>query len=352
MFCQHALQGLVRRSDLSVSAFAVTWRGRGLLRDYAPPGVRVLDRPMPARPLHMAWSHGRIPPIEWWIGNVDVVHGTRFVVPPTRAAARVVTVHDLWAVRFPELCDDYSRNFPRFVRRAVADGVWVHTPSQHVAAEVIELLGAPPDRVRAVHHGIPDLEPAREGVLTPEVLGSPYVLALGTVEPRKGLVELVQAFDTVAGEVPEVRLVVAGAQGWRMEAFESAIAASHHRGRIVRLGYLDEARRGALLRGATVYAYPSLYEGFGFPPLEAMLAGVPVLTTTGGALPEVVGDAAVSVEPGDVDALAGGLHALLTDDGARRTLIDRGKLRASQFSWEATAEGLARLYRDACDDHP
>jgi glycosyltransferase involved in cell wall biosynthesis len=318
---------------------------------------------MPARPVHRAWRLTSLPPIEWFTGRVDVVHGTNFIVPPARRAARVLTVHDLTTVRFPEMCDDYTQTFPPLVRRAIRQGAWVHTPSAFVREEVIELLGAAPERVRAVHHGVPPVDSCGagsvEGAGSVDAVGSvegagsgpvpdgPYVLALGTVEPRKDLATLVRAFDHVADRHRDLSLVVAGRAGWGTERFEAAVAASPWRDRLVRLGYVSEAHRSCLLRGATLFAFPSVYEGFGFPPLEAMAAGVPVVTTTAGALPEVVGDGAELVEPGDADALAAAIDRLLVDDGARADLMARGHKRITAFSWKECAAGLAALYRDA-----
>jgi glycosyltransferase involved in cell wall biosynthesis len=352
VFCEWALACLAGRPELEMSAFAVSWRRRGGIRPHLPEGVRVVDRAMPARPLHRAWGVSRMPPVEWWTGPEDVVHGTNFVVPPTRRAARVVTVHDLTPVRFPEMCDDYTRTFPRLVRRALAEGAWVHTPSRFVAAEVVELLGARPERVVAVHHGIP-LDPCEgttAGALPPPARGAPYVLALGTVEPRKDLPTLVRAFDLMAGDVPGLRLVVAGPEGWGEEAFSQAVQRAAHRDRVVRLGWVGGEERAALLRHAAVYVYPSLYEGFGFPPLEAMVAGVPVVTTTAGALPEVVGDGAEMVEPGDAEALAGAVGLLVTDAAARDKAVARGRAHAAGFGWDRTAAGLSDLYWRAATD--
>ena len=353
VFCEWALACLARREELEMSAFAVSWRRRGGIRPHLPAGVRMVDRPMPARPLHRAWGVGTLPPVEWWTGPEDVVHGTNFVVPPTRRAARVVTVHDLTPVRFPEMCDDYTRTYPHLVRRALAQGAWVHTPSRFVAAEVVELLGARPERVVAVHHGIP-LDPCAAppppGALPEPARGAPYLLALGTVEPRKDIPTLVRAFDAVAGQVPDLRLVVAGPEGWGETAYYEAVRRAAHRDRIVRLGWVGGDQRSALLRHATVYVYPSLYEGFGFPPLEAMVAGVPVVTTTAGALPEVVGDGAELVAPGDADALAAAVLVLATDPPARERAVARGRAHTARFGWERTAAGLSDLYRRAAAD--
>jgi len=353
-FCAGALGGLASLTSVEVSAFAVSWRRRHELTALVPTGVSVRQRAMPARPLHAAWSRTSQPPVEWFIGRQDVVHGTNFVVPPTRAAARVVTVHDLTVLLYPELCDPPTLLFPELIARAVAEGAWVHTPSRFVADQVVEAFAIPPDRVRAVHHGIP-LAPPDSGMAAPPSIRLPggcrrYVLAVGTVEPRKDYPLLVRAFDQIASAHPDVALVVVGQDGWGAERFGAAVASSPWRARIVRAGYLDDRGLDAVLRHAAVLAYPSRYEGFGFPPLQAMAAGVPVVTTRAGALPEVVGDGALLVEPGDRDGLAGSLDQLLRGGAAAEELVARGFERSRIFTWEACADGLVRLYGDARDD--
>jgi len=363
VFCAGALAGLAERGDLRLSAFAVSWRRRQGIDGRVPVGVSTVQRPMPARPLHAAWSHLSVPPLEWFVGDVDVVHGSNFVVPPTRHAARVVTVHDLTVSLYPELCDGPTLAYPRLIRRAVAEGAWVHTPSAYVAAEVVAELGVDPARVRAVHHGVPRLPGpagptpvsqvgaggARGPVTLPPGCGR-YVLAVGTIEPRKDYPLLVRSFAAVAAAHPDVALVVVGGDGWGSEAFAAAVVASAVRERIVRPGYLDDAGLGAALRGAAVLAYPSKYEGFGFPPLQAMAEGVPVVATAGGAVPEVVGDGAWLVDPGDADALSERLVRALDGGEDVDALVARGRLRSAGFSWDRCADGLAALYRDAAAD--
>jgi glycosyltransferase involved in cell wall biosynthesis len=342
-FVEGLLGQLATRDDLDLLAYGLTWKGRKQLPSEVPAGVRVTRAPMPAAPLLRAWSRVDGPTAEWWTGAVDVVHGTNFVVPPTRRAAAVVSVHDLTAVRFPELCTPTARQYPELIRRAIRSGAWVQTASAFVEAEIIDLLGADPDRVRAIHYGLTVGTAAAE-LPAP---GPPTILALGTIEPRKDLPLLVAAFDAVAADHPDVRLVVAGADGWGAGAFHAAVAAAHHGERIQRLGWVSEEQRNELLRQATVFAYPSVYEGFGFPPLEAMAAGIPVVSTATGSLPEVLGDGASMVPPGDRDALAAALTSLLTDEAARATLITRGRQRAAAFGWPRMAAAMVDLYQHA-----
>ena len=173
------------------------------------------------------------------------------------------------------------------------------------------------------------------------------MLAMGTVEPRKDLPLLVAAFDTIAAADPELRLVLAGPDGWGAAALTAAIDRAVHRRRIRRLGWVDDDARWALVRGASVVAYPSRYEGFGLVPLDAMSVGTPVVATAVGAIPEVAGDCALLVEPGEVDALAEALTRVLHDEALAARLVVSGHERVAGFTWSSTVEGLVGLYARA-----
>jgi glycosyltransferase involved in cell wall biosynthesis len=351
VFATEIVERLARRDDVELTAFAVTWRGRGRLAELVPPGVAVVDRPMPARPLRELWKRTDLPRVDAWLGRGhDVVWGPNFVVPPTRAAA-LVTVHDLTPVRFPQLANAATLAYPPLIRRAIARGAWIHTPSEFVRDEVVAELGAPPERVVAIHHGVRATAPATdpEGADAGRRLagGDRYVLAVGTVEPRKDLPGLVAAFDELAGEdgLGDLRLVIAGPDGWGADALTATVAAARHRDRVVRLGWVSEEDRQALLRGAAAYCFPSVYEGFGLPPLEAMSAGVPVVATRAGAVPEVCRDGADLVPVGDTAALSEALRRVLTDAAHRDALVTRGRTVAAGYRWDNAAEAFADLFR-------
>jgi glycosyltransferase involved in cell wall biosynthesis len=334
---------LARRPDLEVIAYGLTLRGRKDLAAAVPPGVHAASRTFPARLVRQLWLRTEFPRVERWTGRIDVVHATNYVGPPTKAG-EVVSVYDLGFVRYPEFVAADSLDYPELLRRAVRRGAWFHTTSDFVRDEVIETFSVPPERVVRVYPGIPPIQ-GGNAARGRELAGvNRFVLAVGTIEPRKNLPTLVRAFDALAADDPEVMLVVAGQRGWGADAFDAAVAAAHHRDRIRAPGYVSADDRRDLLAGASVLAYPSHYEGFGFPPLEAMAAGVPVVTTHAGAVAEVVGDAALLVDADDVDALAGALATVLTDAGVRRVLVERGRERHRAFSWEQTVDQLLDLY--------
>lgn len=349
-FTQEVLTEAGRRPDLDVSAFAITARGRGRLSDLVPAGVHAAEQrmPLPARPLRTMWCRGDHPRIDGLIGRPQVVHGPNFVVPPTKAGA-VVTIHDLTYLRFPEMCTRDVLQYRQLVPRALGRGALVHTVSEFVRQEVLDQYRIDPDRVVAIHNGATRGEVGDAGAGRADVGAERYLLALGTVEPRKDLPGLVRAFAGVAAVDPDVRLVIAGADGWGAEALTEAIRVAAHRDRVVRTGWIADSRRADLLAGAVALVQPSAYEGFGLPVLEAMAAGTPVVATDVGAIPEVAGGAARLVPGGDPDALGQALLAVTGDEDLQGDLRRRGLERATQFSWATCVEGLTGLWRRAAD---
>ena len=344
VFTAEVLRALAARPDIEVSAFNTIWRGRGRgwLPSDAADGVHEVPGRIPTGAVRWLWDRVSVPRLEWFAGRVDVVHGPNYRVPPTSRAAAVVSVHDVSFEREPPIGGPGAAAHRRSVRAAVRAGAWVHTDSEHVASEVRDIYRIEPHRVVVVPLGV-RLPPAGPHPAP----GSPYVLALGSADRRKDLTTLVAAFDALASEHRDLRLVHAGPDGDASDDLAGAIDRSPHRDRIERLGWVDDGARAALIEQAAAVAYPSLYEGFGLVPLEAMSAGRPVVTTRAPAIPEAAGDAAVYVDAGDADALAGSLQQVLTDRELAADLGARGRARAAGYTWERTADGLVELYRRA-----
>ena len=314
-----------------------------------PDGVRSVRAP--TRALLAAWSRAEHPSLDRWLAGADVVHATNFVTGPSRRPT-LTTINDIGFVLEPSTADSVVAAFIPVLRRALARGAHVHVTTRQVGNEVDEHFGPglqAAGRITVIPFGIPSLGAA--GPLPPdlgEFVGDDrYVLAIGRAERRKNLPMLVRAFGLVAAEQPDLRLVLAGPDGPDSAAVRAAVAGlpGHLDGRVYLAGPVSSPVRRTLLEGALLLAYPSIYEGFGFPPLEAMAAGVPVLASRAAAVVEVAGPAAQLADPADVNDLASGLQRLVLDDRRRIELIDAGRRHASSFSWQATASGLTALYR-------
>jgi glycosyltransferase involved in cell wall biosynthesis len=332
--------------------YALSLRAR-MLRADAPPETRFV--PWPARVLLRTWARSDVPRIDHWLRPAAVIHATNYLAPPSRLPT-LVSVYDCTFVRFPELCTPEVRAMVPIVRRAIARGVTIHTSSEFVADEIEELFGRGlrgAGRLVVIPLGLPALgtEARMPPAVAAAVGGAPFVLAVSTLEPRKNLPSLVGAFGVLAGTHPDLRLVIAGRDGPARPAIDDAIARLPRtaRERVVLAGHVDDAGRRALLDAASVLAYPSIYEGFGFPLLEAMSADVPVVAARAGSIPEVAGDAALLVTPGDDLALAAAIGRVLGESATRATLIARGRDRLSRFSWERTARELAACYRQLAE---
>jgi glycosyltransferase involved in cell wall biosynthesis len=328
-----------------VVAYGLTLRGRKDLAAVVPPGVRAASRTFPARLVRQSWLRMEYPRVERWTGPIDVVHATNYVGPPTKAG-EVVSVYDLGFVRYPEFVAADSLDYPELLRRAVRRGAWIHTTSDFVRDEVIETFSVPPERVVRIYPGIPPIE-GGDAARGRALAGSDrYVLAVGTIEPRKNYPRLVAAYRQLRGRLGAAApdLVVVGRTGW---AYGDALDLLRETPGIRLVGHAADAELLALYRHAIALAFPSLYEGFGLPLVEAMREGTPALVGSRGALPEVAAGAALEVEAADVDSIAEGLQRLVEDVRLRTRLAGRGRRRAAAFTWQKSAAAALRVLREA-----
>lgn len=335
-FVEALMPALEARGDVELAPYVLSRRAHEI-----PEGVRRIL--MPARVAVKVWGRGG-PSLTSLLPRADVIHGTNQIAPP--GSHTVITVHDCSFVTAREMCTPTVAAFGPVVRRVAAAGGWIHTPSEHVAVEARALFET--DRVVAVPHGAPDL-PAID-----TSAGARSIVAVGTLEPRKNLVRLVHAFASIATHDREVTLVLAGGEGRDADRVRAAVSALEPavRARVTITGWLSEVERTRVIASARLLAYPSLDEGFGLPMVEAWQLGVPVVAARAGALPEVAGDAAMLVDPLDVDALAGALEQMLDDDAARASVLAKGRTRVTRFSWKAAAEGIVAIYGRAMQDRP
>jgi glycosyltransferase involved in cell wall biosynthesis len=315
-----------------IVAFAPTsLKGPDRIRS-ALDGVEVPTRlwPLPAsHALRTAWSRLGHPGAEWMLGRFDALLFTDWMYPPQRGGLRSTVIHDLVPLHHPELVTARTRSMhTRKYENAARTCDVIFTNSGYTADDVAATLGIGADRLVVAHPGV---EPWHVPEGPRADLGRPYVLGIGTLEPRKNLARLVEAWRSLGGELA---LALAGGAGWGAQKGLDDPG-------IVRLGYVSDAEVARLYRGAAVYVYPSLFEGFGMPIVEAMACGVPVVASSHPSMDEACGDAAVRVDPLDPAAIAAGIRDALE---RRDELARAGLEHASRFDWRSTGESMLRAY--------
>lgn len=305
------------------------------------------------RPARLVWEQTRAARLTRSLG-IDVWHGPHYTMPLRLGVPAVVTVHDLTFFEHPEWHERGKVAYFRpMIRAAVRRAAVVIAVSEDTAVR-LRRHALPSGPIVVAPHGVdhtrftPRADAADDdAVLSVHGIRAPFIAFTGTIEPRKGLPTLVDAFAQVAADDRRLRLVLAGGEGWGADQVRDAVAACGVPTRIVRPGYLPDAAVAPLFRRAAVVAYPSLAEGFGMNALEALACGAPLVTTTGSALDEVVGDAALTVSPGDADGLARALREAMRVDVAAR-LRAAGPERAAGFTWEHSVDRHIEAYRLAC----
>ncbi|MCX7717823.1 MAG: glycosyltransferase family 4 protein [Candidatus Sumerlaeaceae bacterium] len=280
----------------------------------------------------------------------DLFHGLSNFLPPVKVCPYVVTIHDLSYFVHPHRCPWLRRHYwYAMTRRTVAVADAIITDSEHSRRDIEHFFPQVRGQIRVVYPAAhPRFSPTEQDsdARDREALGirRPYLLYVGTLEPGKNVERIIQAFDRLASRHPEHELLLAGDRGWLFEGIFEAARRATARDRIRFLGHVADEIVPALMRGCDLFVFPSLYEGFGLPPLEAMACGAPVVTSTASSIPEVVGDAALQIDPLSTDELASAMHRVLAEPSLRADLRARGPERARQFSWQRAAAETRSVY--------
>ena len=289
--------------------------------------------------------------------RVEIFHGTNYELPAQAGCATVLTIHDLSTVRHPETHE--KKNVERAqanLPSAAHAASMIICPTEAVRQEIKETLAVPDDKVVAIHEAartcFTSASPEEISRVKQKFsLSDQFLLYVGTIEPRKNLLSLVLAFEQTSKMFPNLQLVFAGRKGWKVDDLLAYIKRSRVGNKIVFTGYLSDGELSSLYSSCTLFIYPSIYEGFGLPPLEAMACGAPVIASDIASIAEVAGGAALLVKPDDFEQLKKAIEDLLSDQVARERLTKAGRKRAAQFSWSKTAREVRAVYDEALARH-
>lgn len=321
------------------------------------PGHNFRWYPTRVTPLWFArlWYRARLYwPVEAFTGQMQLFHATDFVLPPHLPTTRtLLTVHDLSFVRAPETATPILKRYlDQVVPWSVQRADHVLADSQATKDDLIELYGTPAEKITVLLSGVDARFQRVNDPLAWQAIrqkyklpaDAPLIFSIGTVQPRKNYTRVIEALHQLGRDFEQVHYVIAGGKGWLDAPIYQTVQALGMAERVHFIGFADDADLPTLYSAATVTAYPSLYEGFGFPILESMACGTPVITANVSSMPEVAGSAAVLVDPYNVEAIADGLRQLLTNDALKNTLIQQGYAQAAQFTWQKAAHQLKNIY--------
>ena len=283
----------------------------------------------------------------------DIVHGTNYVVYPYPQSLRVMTIHDLTCIKYPNYLHSVVKTYANRIKQCLKWTDLIIAVSESSKRDIIEYLAVEPERIyvtpQASRYSANYLSTEQAEQLQKSCsydFSQPYLLFVSTIEPRKNIISLIRAFNLLKETHKlEHQLVLIGQKGWLYQSIFQAIENSPWKHRIHYLGYLSDELVALFYLKADVFVYPSYYEGFGLPVLEAMTLGTPVITSNTSSLPEVAGDAAILIDPNDFEQLADAIWQVVSDSQVRQKMVQKGKERAKLFSWERTASETINAYK-------
>jgi glycosyltransferase involved in cell wall biosynthesis len=312
--------------------------------------LRLFPLPVKASNLFIKFPQLFLPYFEEYFGFSDIFHGTNYTVFPFRKSKRVLSIYDLTFIKYPQFTNSTVKAYTERVKQCLQWTDLVLTISHSSKRDIVELLNVPEEKVwvtpLASRYSLDDRHQTLTDTSVEYDFSKPYILFVSTIEPRKNITTLIEAFDYLKRKYHlEHQLVLIGQKGWLYESIFERIARSPYQSEIHHLSYLSDERVALFYSKADVFVYPSFYEGFGLPALEAMTLGAPVVAANTSSLPEVVGDAALLVEPDATTDLAEAILQIVSHPAVRDELIQKGKERAKLFSWRTTAQETLKAYK-------
>lgn len=353
---------LAQDQDNEYRLFYNSWRDlSGRLSVWTRPNASVTSRRYPNKLFnYLAQKLLQQPKIDWVLGGVDIFFSPHFnFTSLSRGVKKIITVHDLSFLRYPHFFSSRKNFWHRAlgVKKILLAADRIIAVSENTKNDIIELVGVAPEKISVIYSGNNAVkrEVGDEEIkifLDSKNISPSFLLYIGTIEPRKNISGLIQAFDKLKAkeQFKDLQLVLGGARGWKNREINRTWQESAHKTDIIFLGYISQKEKEILYSGAQAFVYPSFYEGFGFPPLEAMTYGLPVVCSHVSSLPEVVGEAAVMVDPFAPSEIADALELVLSDENLRSVLKERGQERAKMFSWDKAAVEYLKIFNSQKDN--
>jgi glycosyltransferase involved in cell wall biosynthesis len=330
--------------DLEFVLFSSSFKDRLILyKNFSGLNAKIIDLKIPVSILNFLWNNLGFPQIENLVGKIDIFHSPHSFYIPVRCRKEIITIHDLFHLKEPELCGIKNPSQNRdIIKKAAQKADLIIVPSFFTKRDAIEILKIPEEKIFVINYA-PTIKPIDRKV-SPEH-DSKLILTVGTIEHRKNLLLLLDAFEIVRKQIAKAKLVIVGKDGFGAETIKQrGLELAKVRKDIIFTGYLDEDALRKQYEIADVFVFPSLEEGFGFPPLDAMNIDIPVVSSRAGSLFEILGDAPYYVDHESPESIANGILKILNDQYLRNSLIAQGMQVASRYTWENTAKETYKLY--------
>jgi glycosyltransferase involved in cell wall biosynthesis len=308
------------------------------------PNVKCLPIPVSLSNILTRFPNPLIPYLENFLDSPDILHGLDHVVYPCRQSRKVMTIHDVTFIKYPEFVNSIVKTYTQRIKQCLQWTDLVIANSESTKQDIIEYLDVPAEKIFVTP--LASRYPSFPDNFSSLAITQPYLLFVSTLEPRKNILNLISAFNYLKDKYKlEHKLILIGKKGWKYEPIFEKINQSPFRDSIQHLDYLDDDLVAAYYQKAAVFVYPSFYEGFGLPVLEAMTLGCPVVTANTASLPEVTGESAMLINPDNPLEIAEAIYKVISDNFLRQELIAKGKKQAAKFSWQKTAQATMKAYR-------